>query len=69
MMLLTNLSSKDRIIRASIGLVMATMSYHNIAVSGMYDIAFGLVGIGLMVTALLAHCPIYKALNFSTYKK
>lgn len=68
MLLKNNLSNKERLIRITTGIALSTMSYHNIMVSGMYDIVFGFLGLYLSGTSILSHCPLYKSIKFSTKK-
>jgi len=57
-----NLGMRDRLIRSAAGGALLMLLF---VLSGPAKI-FGLVGIYLLVTAWVTHCPLYKIMGVST---
>lgn len=63
--MLRNESNLDRILRAVVGgaLLVAWIAG---ALSGVWAVVLGLVGLVLVATALVGFCPLYRLLGVST---
>jgi hypothetical protein len=60
-----NMGSLDRIIRAVLGVVLVALSLTGVLTGTIAIIAYILAAV-LLVTSLLAFCPLYLPFNFST---
>ena len=60
--MIENVGMKDRLIRSAVGGALLMLLF---VLSGAMKI-FGLVGIFLLVTAWITHCPIYKMMGVNT---
>ena len=61
---MNNISSPDRMLRAILGLVLLQLAYFWLA--GPWQIAAGIAGGVLIVTAAMRFCPIYRICKLST---
>lgn len=61
-----NLSTKDRSIRAAVGVVLCWASYYNILPTITYGIMAGALGLAVIGTSAFGKDPIYKLFKFST---
>ena len=63
-----NLSDTDRVLRVIVAALFAYFYF-----SGTFTGALGLILLALgavsLVTSIFAYCPLYAALNFSTFKR
>jgi len=62
-----NLSNPDRIVRAILAVVLGYFYFSGIA-SGVLGIVLLVLSGVLLVTAIVAFCPLYAPFKFSTYK-
>jgi len=62
-----NMSDLDRIIRVIVAAVFGYLYFAHI-VSGVVGIILLVVAIVFVLTAIVAFCPLYVPLKFSTYK-
>jgi hypothetical protein len=62
-----NMSNTDRIIRAVIAAVFAYLYFGGI-VTGALGIVLVVLGAVLLLTAVIAFCPLYVPFKISTYK-
>lgn len=56
---------RDRAIRGVVGTALCFVSYYNIGVSTWVDIASGLGGIYIVLSAFFGYCYIYKLVGYS----
>lgn len=63
-----NLSNIDRIVRAILGIVLGYLYFSGIATGALGIAALILAGV-MLVTALLAFCPLYTMVKVSTFKE
>jgi hypothetical protein len=66
-MMKRNMSNIDRIIRVLIAAVLAYLFFGGI-VTGALGVVLLVLGAVLLLTAVIAVCPLYLPLKFSTYK-
>jgi len=62
-----NMSNTDRIVRVALALVFAYLYFGGV-VTGTLGIVLVVLGAVFLLTALVAFCPLYAPLTFSTYK-
>ncbi len=62
-----NMSNTDRIVRVALALVFAYLYFGGV-VTGTLGIVLVVLGAVFLLTALVAFCPLYAPLKFSTYK-
>ncbi len=62
-----NMSNTDRIVRVALALVFAYLYFGGV-VTGTLGIVLVVLGAIFLLTALVAFCPLYAPLKFSTYK-
>ena len=62
-----NMSNTDRIIRVVLAAVLAYLYFSGI-VAGALGILLLVLAAVLMITAVVAFCPLYLPFKFSTYK-
>jgi hypothetical protein len=63
-----NLSNLDRILRTVLAAVFAYLYFGGV-VTGFFGIVLVVLAAVLLVTAIVAFCPLYVPFKFSTYKK
>jgi hypothetical protein len=63
-----NLSNLDRILRTVLAAVFAYLYFGGV-VTGLFGIVLVVLAAVLLVTAIVAFCPLYVPFKFSTYKK
>ena len=62
-----NMSNLDRIIRVILAAVFAAL-YFSGTVSGAFGIVLVVLGAVLLLTSIVAVCPLYLPFKFSTYR-
>jgi hypothetical protein len=62
-----NLSTLDRTVRVTLGLLMLTAGWTGLGV-GVWTVGLEVFGWVPLVTGLIGWCPIYALLGFSTYR-
>ena len=65
-MLAKNMGQTDRVIRAVVGVVLLILSFATLS-GGLAWVA-GIVGVVLLATAAMGHCPPYGLLGINTCK-
>ncbi len=63
-----NVGTLDRIVRIVAFVVIAVMILTK-ALTGAAAVVLGIVALSLLITALVAFCPLYPVLKISTAKK
>lgn len=63
-----NMGTTDRLIRILIAIVIAAL-YFTDRIGGTLAIILGVVAVVFLLTSLMARCPAYLPLGFSTCKK
>ena len=62
-----NLSNTDRIVRVALAVLFAYLYFGGI-VTGTLGIVLVVLGAVLLLTAVIAFCPLYAPFKLSTYK-
>ena len=62
-----NMSNIDRIIRASLAVLVAVLYFANV-ISGTWAVILGLIAVVFLLTSVVSFCPLYAALKISTHK-
>ena len=62
-----NMGTADRVIRTVLALVIAAL-YFTGKITGILAIVLGILAIAFLVSSLVAWCPSYPLLGFSTRK-
>ncbi len=64
-----NIGTNDRIVRVVIGTLLLYAVATGMAVQEIAMYVFGFIGLMMLVTAVLAYCPLYPILNMNTASK
>jgi hypothetical protein len=62
-----NMSNIDRIIRASLAVLVAVLYLANV-ISGTWAVILGVFAVVFLLTSVVSFCPLYAALKISTRK-
>jgi len=62
-----NIGSTDRVLRL-LGAMVIAILYGTAQITGTVAIVLGIIGVLLLVTSLMAYCPVYPLFGFSTRK-
>ena len=63
-----NVGTLDRIVRIVAFVVIAVMILTKV-LTGAAAVVLGIIAVALLITTLVAYCPLYPALKISTAKK
>jgi hypothetical protein len=63
-----NMGTIDRVIRASIAVLIAIL-YFTGKISGTVAVILGIVAVAFLLTSFIGWCPIYKPFGISTCKR
>lgn len=64
-----NIGKNDRIVRVVIGILLLYAVATGMVFQEIAMCVFGFIGLMMLVTAVLAYCPLYPILNMKTASK